>query len=189
LEPVLAVMPSRVLARPACPPQRPSLRSRCSSRASTLLRSPRTPAAHDMFSPSVYTRRCAATTAAQTGLSCSVPLPAHVLRPLPRRDLRHVHLRTEVSQTWPSPRHDRLGSRVVNLTRLQASLRVAARVLALSVETLDTPLGPSASRPMPGVCYAALRDLPRRDSHPLEMDSVKQTMICPLRHDAPCRPL
>ena len=73
----------------------PSLRSRCSSRASPLLQSPRTPAAHDALSPSAYTHRSAATTAAQTGLSCSVPLRARVLRPLPRRDPRHVHLRTE----------------------------------------------------------------------------------------------
>ena len=55
------------------------------------------------LSPSAYTSRAAPTRAAQTGLSCSVPLRARVLRPLPRRDLRHVHLRTEASQTWPSP--------------------------------------------------------------------------------------
>ena len=132
--------------------------------------------------------RVTPTRAAQTGLSCSVRLPAHVLRPLPRRDLRHVHLRTEASQTWPSPRHDRLGSRIVNLSRLQASRNVAARVLASSVEACDTPLGPSASRPMPGVCYSALRRLPRRDLHPLETNSVKPTMSCRLRHDAPCAP-
>ena len=35
----------------------PSLPSRCSSRGSSLLRSPRTPAAHDSLSPSAYTRR------------------------------------------------------------------------------------------------------------------------------------
>ncbi len=38
---------------------------------------------------------------------------------------------------------------------------------------------------MPGVCYSALRRLPRRDLHPLEMNSVKRTLLCPLRHDAP----
>lgn len=164
----------------------PSLLSRCASRGSSLLRSLRTPAAHDPVSPSAYPNRCAATTAAQTGLSCSAPLPARVLRPLPRRDRRYVHLRTEVSPTSPSPRHDRLGSRVVNLTRLQASRNVAARVLAFSVETFDTPLQPRHSRRALGVCYSALRRLPRRDLHPLEMDSVKPTIICLLRHDAPC---
>ena len=128
--------------------------------------------------------RAALTRAAQTGLSCSVPLRAHVLRPLPRRDLPR-DLRTETRQTWPSPRHDRLGSRVVNLSRLQASLDVAARVLAPSVEALDTPLGPPGSLPMPGVCYSALRRLPRRDLHPLEKNDLKQTMFCLLRHDAP----
>src|SRR5260221_5832198 len=169
-----------------CPRRDPSLRSRCSSRASSLLRSPRTPAAPRSLSPLAYTSRAAPTRAAQTGLSCSVPLRARVLRPLPRRNLAHVHPRTGAREAWPSPRHDRLGSRVVNLSRLQASHHVAARVLALSVETLDTPLGPRDSRPPPGVCYSALRDLPSRDLHPVEMDSVKQTMTCPLRHDAPC---
>src|SRR5439155_8228287 len=111
---------------------------------------------------------------AQTGLSCSTSLRAHVLRPLPRRDLRHVRLRTGAPQTWPSPRHDRLGSRIVNLTRLQASRTVAARVLALSVETLDTPLEPRDSRPTLGVCYSALRRLPRRDLHSLEEGSVER---------------
>jgi hypothetical protein len=38
---------------------------------------------------------------------------------------------------------------------------------------------------MPGVCYSALRRLPRRDLHPLEKNGVKQTMIRLLRHDAP----
>jgi hypothetical protein len=112
--------------------------------------------------------------AAQTGLSCSAWLYARVLRPLPRRDLIRVHLRTGAHQAWPSPRHDRLGSRVVNLTRLQASLDVAARVLALSVETFDTPLEPQDSRPALGVCYSALRRLPRQDLHLLESDSVER---------------
>ena len=162
----------------------PSLRPRCSSRTSPLLRSPRTPAAHDSLSPSAYTSRAALTRAAQTGLSCSAHLLARVLRPLPRRDLPR-DLRTETQQTWPSPRNDRLGSRVVNLSRLQASHDVAARVLASSAEAFDTPLGPPGSLPLPGVCYSALRRLPRRDLHPLEMNSVKQTILCPLRHDAP----
>ena len=52
----------------------PSLPSRCSSRGSTLLRSPRTPAAPRSISPSAYTSRAALTRAAQTGLSCSVRL-------------------------------------------------------------------------------------------------------------------
>ena len=67
-----------------------------------------------------------------------------------------------------SPRHDRLDARVVNLSRLQASLHVAARGLAPSVEALDTPLGPHGSHRAAGVCYSALRRLPRRDLHPLE---------------------
>jgi hypothetical protein len=69
---------------------------------------------------------------------------------------------------------DRLGSRVVTLTRLQASLDVAARVLALSMETFDTPLEPRDSHHALGVCYSALRCLPRRDLHPLEKGSVEQ---------------
>ena len=150
----------------------PSLPPRSSTRRSAVLRSPRTPAAHHSISPSAYTSGGTLTRAAQTGLSCSVPLRAHVLRPIPRRDLWR-DLRTETPQTWPSPRHDRLGSRVVNLSRLQASLDVVARVLAPSVEALDTPLEPPTSRSESGVCYSALRRLPRRDWHPLETNGRK----------------
>ena len=98
----------------------PSLPSRCSSRRSAVLRPPRTPAAPRSLSPLAYTSRAALTRAAQTGLSCSVRLRARVLRPVPRRDPPRA-LRTGAQQTWPSPRHDRLGSRVVTLSRLQAS--------------------------------------------------------------------
>ena len=66
----------------------PSLRSRCSSRPSSVLRPPRTPAARRSISPSAYTSHLAVTTAAQTGLPCSALLLARVLRPLPRRDPR-----------------------------------------------------------------------------------------------------
>ena len=62
------------------------------------------------------------------------------------------------------------------MSRLQASRHVAARVLAPSSEALDTPLGPPRSLAVPGVCYSALRCLPRRDLHPLETNSVKQTL-------------
>ena len=48
---------------------------------------------------------------------------------------------------------------------------------------LDTPLGPRRSLAVPGVCYSALRCLPRRDFHPLETNSVKSMVIHPLRHD------
>ena len=175
----LTLIPSATKAE-ALPSDRVVRRDR-----SPVLRPPRTPAAHDSISPSAYTSRAAPTRAAQTGLSCSAPLRARVLRPLPRRDLRRVHLRTEASQTWPSPRNDRLGSRVVNLSRLQASRHVAARVLASSVEACDTPLGPPRLSREPGVCYSALRRLPRRDLHPLETNSVKQTFVASHRHDAP----
>ena len=69
------------------------------------------------------------------------------------------------------------------MSRLQTSRYVAARVLAPSTEAFDTPLGPPRSLAVPGVCYAALRDLPRRDLHPLETNSVKRTVMHPLRHD------
>ncbi len=122
--------------------------------------------------------------AAQTGLSCSVHLRARVLRPLPRRDPPHLHHRTGARSAWPSPCDQRLGSRIVNMSRLQASRHVAARVLAPSSEAFDTPLGPPRSLAVPGVCYSALRRLPRRDLHPLETNSVKQSLTHPLRHDA-----
>jgi len=73
-------------------------------------------------------------------------------------------------------------------TRLQASLRVAARVVAPSVEACDAPLGHRGLPPMPGACYPALRRLPGRDSHPLESCSsqtVARTDAHRLLHDAP----
>jgi hypothetical protein len=113
-----------------------------------------------------------------------VRLRVRVLRSIPRRAPARVRLRTGAHRTSSSPRHDRLDARIVNLSRLQASRKVAARGLAPSVEAFDTPLGPRASRCVPGVCYSALRCLPRRDSHPLETNSVKRA-IGLLRHDAP----
>ena len=102
------------------------------------------------------------------------------------------------AQMWPSPRHDRLDARVVNLTRLQASLHVAARGLAPSVEALDTPLGPRESPRTSGVCYSALRRLPRRDLHPLETNdgmralarsaSSRRTMRAIVRQGTPGPP-
>jgi hypothetical protein len=168
-----------------CPRRDPSLRPRSSSRASPLLRSPRIPAAPRSFSPSAYASRAAPTRAAQTGLSCSVRLRVRVLRSLPRRALVHVPLRTAAHEASSSPRHDRLDARIVNLTRLQASRDVAARGLAPSVEALDTPLGPRDSHHAPGVCYSALRRLPRRDLHPLEQNDVIPTRARLHRHDAP----
>src|SRR5436190_2350266 len=143
----------RAYLRPRHPhPRDPSLRSRCSSRPSPVLRSPRTPAAHDAFSPSAYARRSALTWAAQTGLSCSPSSLEHVLRPLPRQDSRRVLLRTFAPRAWPSPRHARLGSRIVSVSRRQASLDVAARALAPSEEALDAPLRPRRSLAAPGAC-------------------------------------
>src|SRR5256885_11573436 len=43
-------------------------------------------------------------------------------------------------RAWPSLRHAELGSRIVYLSRRQASLHVAARALAPSVEAFDAPL-------------------------------------------------
>jgi hypothetical protein len=59
------------------------------------------------------------------------------------------------------------------------------RVLAPSVEALDTPLGPPDSHPLPGVCYSALRGLPRRDLHPQETNDRMGALARPHRHDAP----
>lgn len=174
----------------------PSLRRRSSSPPSPVLRPPRTPAALRPLSPSAYTVGLCRTSAAQSGLSCSVPLLQRVLLPVPRRDLppNRIH----GLETWPSPRHARLGSRIVSLTRRQASLDVAARAVAplprLSpLRALDTALHQSASRPQVAVCYRALRRLPGRDSHPLELHSMapprrplaRLPRLC--RHDAPRR--
>src|SRR5688500_4575629 len=170
-----------------CPRRDPSLRPRCSSRASSLLRSPRIPAAPRSFSPVAYTSRAAPTRAAQTGLSCFVPLRVRVLRPLPHRAPLRVRLRTGAHWTSSSPRHDRLDARVVNLMRLQASRDVAARGLAPSVEALDTPLEPRNSHHALGVCYSALRRLPRRDLHPLEKNDTMTALARAHHHDAPWR--
>jgi len=167
-----------------CPRRDPSLLARYSSRGSALLRSPRTPAALHSLSPVAYTRCAAPTRAGQTGLSCFVLLPVRVLRSVPRRAPVHVRLRTGTHGMLSSPRHDRLDARVVNLTRLQASLHVAARGLAPSVEALDTPLGPHGSHRTAGVCYSALRCLPRRDLHPLELNDGMGALARSHRHDA-----
>ena len=136
---------ARTCAHRHCPRKDPSLPARCSSRGSSLLRSPRTPAAPRSLSPVAYTSRAAPTRAAQTGLSCFVRLRVRVLRSVPRRAPVRVRLRTGAHRMSSSPRHDRFDARVVNLTRLQASRDVAARGLAPSVEASDTPLGPRES--------------------------------------------
>ena len=126
---------------------------------SSVLRSPRTPAARRPLSPSAYTSHLAVTAAAQTGLSCPALLLVRVLRPVPRRDPRCA---SDLAP-WmlPSPWHERLGSRFVPLSRLQASLHVAARVLAprcaapAASRTFDAPLGRGGPPPTPGACYPA----------------------------------
>jgi hypothetical protein len=172
----------------------PSLQPRSSSRPSPVLRPPRTPAALRPLSHSAYAVGLCRTSAAQTGLSCSALLLQRVLLPLPRR--ASLPIRTREERAWPSPRHARLGARVVSLTRRQASLDVAARVVAplarlSSLRAFDTALHQSASRPQVAVCYRALRRLPGRDFHPLDQCSVApplQSLALPLAlslHDAP----
>ena len=137
------------------------------------------------------------TTAAQTDLSCSVMLLARVLLPIPRRDPR----RALVLATWmlPSPRNDRLGSRIVRLSGLQASLHVAARVLAsrcaafAALRAFDARLQPSGSLPLLRACYSALQRFPRRDFRPLDHHSVTSVSAGASSagsfrlHDAPSR--
>src|SRR6185436_17726497 len=152
------------------PSRGPSLRWRSSSPPSQVLRPPRTPARHAATSPSAYTQRSAATTAAETGLSCSPPCLQRVPLPVPRRG-PSLHTRTRPRWAWPSPGNARLGPRIVILTRRQASLHVAARAVASAPRlslwaAFDAPLWPAASRPSAGACYRALRCLPGRDSHP-----------------------
>ncbi len=72
----------------------------------------------------------------------------------------------------PSPGHERLGSLVVNLSRLQASLDVAARVVASSAEAFDVQLQQHPSLHALWTCYPVLRRLPVRDSHPLAKCSL-----------------
>src|ERR1700761_5699531 len=92
----------------------------------------------------------------------------------------------------PSLRDDQLGSRIVHLTRLQASLHVAARVLASlqalrALQAFDVPLGTRRSLVEPGTCYPALRRLPGRASFPLKKRSERSPApkSLPSHHDAP----
>ena len=63
-----------------------------------------------------------------------------------------------------------------------------------SMEASLDQLPPASLPPSPGVCYPALRRLPGRDSHPLELCSVTQPSFAlpgsqPLRRNgAPCKP-
>lgn len=180
-------MPSRFPSSPTRPPQDPSLRTRCSSRPSSVLRPPRTSAARRSTSPSAYTSRLVATTTSQSDLPCSAPLLQPVLRPLPRRDRVLVLLRTAEHAVLPSPGHERLGSLSLNLSRLQASLDFAARVVAPSKEAFDVQLQQHPSLHALWTCYPALRRLPVWDSHPLEMCSLRPHFlaVASSRHGAP----
>ncbi len=169
----------------------------------SVLRPPRTPAVQRPLSRGRRPRaprrpaRLAPPRAAQTGLSCSAHLPDPMPRPVPRKDPRAVPQLD--AWTWPSrglhPRALRrwLGSPIVYLSRLQASLHVAAWDLAPSVEALDAPLQLLGSLRGLGACYRALRRLPGRDLHPLETCSLKRSggplsgSIASSRHDAPWR--
>ena len=81
----------------------PSLRPRCSSRPSPVLRPPLTPAALRSLSPFGLCSRPCPTWAAQTGLSRSPANLVHVLLPIPRRDPRCLLTRSRAPRTWPSP--------------------------------------------------------------------------------------
>ena len=124
----------------------------------------------------------------QTDLPCSVLLRGRVLRSLPRGNPRRS-FRIVSSRMLLSPWRERLGFPIVNLSRLQASLHVAARVLASRCSrALDVALRPPGSLLAPATCYPALRRLPGRDSHPLEKRSKARRSPegCRLRrHGAP----
>jgi len=93
--------------------------------------------------------------AAQTGLSCPEPDRAYVPIPLPRRDATVGMSAAPVGRMLPSPWHERLGSPVVCLSRLQDSRRVAlwpARLLP--PKRLSTPR--SARRLSTSWCLTAL---------------------------------
>ena len=116
--------------------------------------------------------------------------------PYPTETWRAYASGLERPRTWPSPRHDRLGSRIVNVSRLQASRDVAARGLAPSVEALDTPLGPRES---PRASWGLLLGAPalteaglapageeRRDDSARALSSSRRTMPLILLAPRPC---
>lgn len=130
----------------------------------------------------------------QTGLPSSAPFLVRVLLPIPRRGPARASVLSR--RVLPSPGHERLGPRIVSLSRLQASLHVAARVLAprraaLAVgRAFDTPLGPADLSSKPGVCYPAHRRLPGRDFHPWERCSKNLLRLAPtsVLHGTPRSP-
>jgi hypothetical protein len=102
----------------------------------------------------------------QAVLACPPPYPVGVLHPSGSNGCSLL----------PSSWHERLGHPTLSgfyLTRLQGSPFDWARQLAPLPATLRSPEGfrhpaqTSCSRSSPGICYAALRRLPRRDFHPL----------------------
>ncbi len=76
----------------------------------------------------------------------------YVPLPIPRSDLAKGMSGRHLGQVLASPRHERLGSPIVSLTRLQDSAPggTTARTLVPSKEALNTPLSPAPLSDGPG---------------------------------------
>jgi len=136
--------------------------------AQHTLRPHLTSAARSPISPPAYSDDLAQTWAVQTDLSRCPPNRGRVLLPLPRRDRPRLLLRTSPRPTWPSSPCARLGSRSVLVSRRQASLHVAARVLAfLPLEVSSPRLAPEISSERWGCATGGSASFPGRDFHPL----------------------
>jgi len=141
---------------------------------SSLLRAPRTPSRHGRISPSAYTRRLRPTWAIEEGLPSSASGCPCVLSSIPRK--RPASLRC--SEAVSCLRHDMTGSAAspfgfISHGAAKFTLSYSARRFAPLARDPTASAGPLTLRigavisATPGACYAALRRLPRRDSHPL----------------------
>ena len=149
--------PCAYLLTPARPKQgpfpRPAFRP-----ASSVLRTPRTPAQHDSLSPSAYRNRLRPTWAARTGFSCSVSgcvdVPSSIPRGCP------ASLPVSGCSLLPSSWHERLGLpipfRVLMSRGCKVHLSIGPDHLLPSRKPLgflrafDIPLGRAALTPRPG---------------------------------------
>lgn len=114
--------------------------------------------AHRPISPPAYTERLALTSAARTGLSCSVSHVPNLSHPIPRGNSpAPSHPEVPALETRPSPWHERLGSPIVFLSRLQTSPDAATGLISPCLSrALATTLATATLRYQPEVCYPAL---------------------------------
>ena len=164
----------------------------CLSRRSAVLRPPRTPAAlqgiHHRLIPLAFARRRLSRRASpvpnQTVCTCRSPYPGRTRRADPGPGLdRH----------GPSPRHERLGSSVIRLTRLQDSHLTALRPAhLLPPKRLSTPrltrrLSTTSRGLLPGAPVPTGAGLPPASPVQLAGRNMETTLRAALARGSPGR--